>query len=293
VAESKRDQRAAAADTIGGSLRETLRAPHDPIGVTLEGFDPAATPCAPSEAEATAELVDELRPRLEHLHELLMAHEKHAVLVLLQGLDASGKSGTIKHVISAMNPVGVRVTSFKEPEGEEENEPFLERIKRALPDAGQLGVFDRSQYEDAIVPAVYEQDPPEKIDERVAAICEFENQLVADGTVIVKFLLNISYDEQRERFLRRLRRHDKRWKFSDADVETRRRWPAFHAAYGDVVGRTSTDIVPWYVIPADNKWYRNWAVAQILVDVLGELHDDFPRPDLDLDDLREQLAPPN
>ena len=280
-------------DSVGHKLREVLRVDHDPIGVTLDGFDPSSTPCAPSRREAEAELADELRPRLAELHEMLMAHEEHAVLLLLQGLDASGKSGTIKHVVSAMNPVGVRVTSFKEPEGEEEDEPFLERIRRALPEPGQFGVFDRSQYEDAIVPAVEEQDPPEMIDERVKAICEFENELVDDGTILVKLLLNISYDEQRERFLRRLDRPEKRWKFSDADLATRKRWHVFQAAYGDVVGRTSIDVAPWYVIPANHKWYRNWAVAHILVDAMSELHSDYPAPDLDIDALRAQLSAPN
>ena len=280
-------------DSVGRTLRELLRAPHDPTGVTLDGFDPSSTPCAPSRSEAEAELEEVLRPRLAELHDLLMAHEDHAVLLLLQGLDASGKSGTIKHVVSPMNPVGVRVSCFKEPEGEEEREPFLERIRRALPEPGQLAVFDRSQYEDAIVPAVQEQDPPEMIDERVKLICEFENELVDDSTVVVKFLLHISYDEQRERFLERLDRPEKRWKFSDADLETRKRWHAYQAAYGDVVGRTSIDAAPWFVVPSNHKWYRNWAIAHILVDVMSELHSDYPTPDLDVDELRAQLMAPN
>lgn len=281
------------APTTGAELRRRLRAPWDHTGVTLAGFDPDETPLAPSRSDAEAEFHEELRPALHDAHELLMAHAEHAVLLVLQGLDASGKSGSIKHVVSAMNPVGVRVTSFKDPDGEEEQEPFLARIERALPEPGELGAFDRSHYEDAIVPAVVERDTDDVIDRRVATIREFEDRLVSEGTVPVKCFLHISYDEQRERLLRRLRRPDKRWKFSDADLETRRRWPEFTAACGAVIGRTSTDAAPWYVVPADHKWYRNWAVAHLLLDHLRSLHDQHPRPDLDLDDLRRRLAPPN
>jgi PPK2 family polyphosphate:nucleotide phosphotransferase len=222
-----------------------------------------------------------------------MAHGTYRVLLVLQGLDASGKSGTIKHVVSALNPVGVRVTSFKEPDGHEEAEPFLARIERALPEPGQVGVFDRSHYEDAIVPAVHGRDTDDLIDERVSTIRRFEEELVANGTVVVKCVLNVSYDEQRERFRRRLRRPDKRWKFSDADLDTRRSWTQFIAAYGAVIGRTSTATAPWYVVPADHKWYRNWAVAHVLLDVLQGLHQDYPAPDLDLDALYARLEPPN
>lgn len=183
--------------SVGGQLRELFRVPHDPTGITLVGFDTRATPLAPSRSDAVEEFREELRPALHDAHELLLAHADHAVLLVLQGLDASGKSGTIKHVASAMNPVGVRVTSFTEPDSEEEDEPFLARIERALPQRGELGVFDRSHYEDAIVPAVEERDADDVIDRRVAVIRAFEERLVADDTVVIKCLLNISYDEQR------------------------------------------------------------------------------------------------
>lgn len=279
--------------SIGARLRGELCCPFDRAGINIEGFDAGATPHARSKKRAQRELEGELCSALFDAHELLMAHEERAVLLVLQGLDASGKSGTIKHVVSSMNPVGVRVATFKEPEGDEEDEPFLHRIERALPEPGQLAVFDRSHYEDAIVPAVHERDSDDVVDERIAAIRDFEERISHEGIVVVKCLLHLSYDEQRERFLRRLRRPDKRWKFSDADLETRRRWTQFVAAYGTVIGRTSTDVAPWYVVPSDNKWYRNWAIAHILLDVLRGLHDDYPHPDLGLDSLREELQPPH
>ena len=279
--------------SIGARLRADLRCPFDRAGINIEGFDPGATLHARSKRRAQRELEGELCSALFDAHELLMAHEERSVLLVLQGLDASGKSGTIKHVVSSMNPVGVRVTSFKEPEGDEEAEPFLRRIERALPEPGQLGVFDRSHYEDAIVPAVHERDADDVVDERIAAIRDFEERITHEGIVVVKCLLHLSYDEQRERVLRRLRRPDKRWKFSDADLETRRLWTQFVAAYGAVIGRTSTGVAPWHVIPSDHKWYRNWAIAHILLDVLRGLHDDYPHPDLDLEALRAQLQPPH
>ncbi len=277
----------------GAALRRELSVPFDPLGTNLEGYDSRATPFESSKKRAVRELVEELRPALFEAHERLMAHADRRVVLVLQGLDASGKSGAIKHVVSAMNPVGVRVSSFKEPTGEEEAEPFLARIERALPEPGMLAVFDRSHYEDAIVPTVRERESDDMVDARVDAIRRFEEDLVADGTVIVKCLLNLSYDEQRERFLSRLREPDKRWKFSEADLETRRSWSQFVAAYGAVVGRTSTEIAPWHVVPADRKWYRNWAIAQILLDVLRGLHDEHPRPDLDVAALQARLEPPN
>lgn len=279
--------------SCGAALRRELSVPFDPRGTNLEGYDSRSTPLASSKKRAVRELQEELRPALFDAHELLMAHADRRVVLVLQGLDASGKSGTIKHVVSAMNPVGVRVSSFKAPTSEEEAEPFLARIERALPEPGELAVFDRSHYEDAIVPAVHERESDDIVDARVDAIRRFEEDLVADGVVIVKCLLNVSYDEQRERFLSRLREPDKQWKFSDADLETRRSWSHFVAAYGAVIGRTSTELAPWHVVPADRKWYRNWAIAQILLDALRELHDEHPRPDFDVAALEARLEPPH
>jgi PPK2 family polyphosphate:nucleotide phosphotransferase len=276
-------------------MRDALRVPFERNGVTIEGFGPDATPCAPPRREAERALRDELLPRLTDLHDLLMANADRSVLLVLQGLDGSGKSGTIKHVISAMNPVGTCVTSFDKPTPREKAEPFLERIRRALPERGQVGVFDRSHYEDAIVPRALGQIDDAELGERIRTIVRFERGLVAKDVLVVKCLLLISYDEQRERFVGRLQRPEKQWKFSDADVSTRRQWPQFQAAYGEVIGRTSIDEAPWYAVPADHKWYRNWAVASLLVEILEALDQRYPTlaADIDVDAMCDQLAPPN
>jgi len=197
--------------------------------------------------------------------------------------------------VSAFNPVGVRVASFTEPEGEELNEPFLARIERALPDGGQIGVFDRSHYEDAIVPRALEGMTDDDFAKRIDQILDFEARLVDDGFVIVKCFLHIGYDEQRQRFLRRLDRPDKRWKFSESDLDTRRHWPAFHAACGDVIGLTSTETARWHVVPSDQKWYRNWAIASLLVEHLEALNLSYPDldPAIDPKAARARLAKPS
>ena len=261
--------------------------------VNLAGYDTAATPFVDDEDDAEDELEDEFAEQLFDLHELLFANEERAMLLVLQGLDCSGKNGTIKHVVIHMNPAGVRVASFGPPTEEEAEHEFLWRIRNELPRPGQLGVFDRSHYEDAIVPFALEDIDEDEFADRLDQINQFEKELANEGTVIVKCMLHISFDEQRYRFLRRLRRDDKRWKFDPSDIETRRRWNEFQAAYGRVLGATSTDHAPWYVIPSDHKWYRNWAIARLLIDTFESMGMSYPQPDFDLEDLRSQLEPPN
>ena len=215
------------------------------------------------------------------------------MLLILQGLDCSGKDGTIKHVVIACNPAGVQVASFVEPTKEEQDHEFLWRYRRCLPSPGHIAVFNRSYYEDAIVPLACATEPAEVVDDRIERINELEVELVDAGTVVVKCFLHLSYDEQRERFLRRLRRDDKRWKFSEADLVTRRRWNEFQAAYGSVLARTSPDHAPWLVIPADAKWYRNWLVARVLRATLVDMHLEYPRVDLDRARLEQLLQRPN
>lgn len=275
------------------TLSATFRARPVDNYVNLAGYDPADTPFMDDEDDAEDELEDAMHEQLFDAHELLFAEAERKVLLVLQGLDCSGKNGTIKHVVIAMNPAGVRTASFTKPTGEEVEEHFLERIRRELPWSGQLGVFDRSHYEDVVVPMALGTDDQATIDGRIDEINEFEADLVDSGTTIVKCMLHISFDEQRERFLRRLRRDDKRWKFSEADLETRRHWNAFQTAYGNMIARTTTDAAPWYVIPADHKWYRNWAIAKLLLATFDSMGAAYPQPDLDLDDLRSRLAPPN
>ena len=261
--------------------------------VNLAGYEPGETPFADDKSDAKKELRKTLTEELFDAHELLFAEKEKSVLLVLQGLDCSGKNGTIKHVVIAMNPAGVRTASWGPPTEEEKEHPFLWRYEQALPSPGQLGVFDRSHYEDAIVPLAEGEIDDGELDERIDEINDFEQRLTADGTTLVKCLLHISFDEQRERFLRRLRRDDKRWKFSQADLETRRKWNEYQSAYGVVVGRTSTENAPWYIIPADHKWYRNWAIAHLMLATFEAIGSAYPQPDLDLAELRSQLSPPN
>ncbi len=260
--------------------------------VNLAGYDPAETPFVESKSDAKDEL-EAMQEELFDAHELLFAEEERSVLLVLQGLDCSGKNGTIKHVVIAMNPAGVRTTSFVAPTKEEQKQHFLERHRVAVPGPGQLGVFDRSYYEDVIVPSALQTDDEDEIADRIKEINDFEAELAKNGTTVVKCMLHISFDEQRERFLRRLRRDDKRWKFSEADLETRRHWNAFQTAYGNAIAQTTNEAAPWYVIPADHKWYRNWAIAKLLLAVFDSMGCAYPQPDFDLDDLRARLAPPN
>jgi PPK2 family polyphosphate:nucleotide phosphotransferase len=222
-----------------------------------------------------------------------MAEQERAVLVVLQGLDGSGKSGTVKHVAAALNPVGIRVASFKAPEGKETDEPFLDRIRRELPGPGQIGFFDRSYIEDAIVPLALGEITDVELDERLDEINSFESELKKRDVVLVKCFLHLSYDEQRERFLRRLQRPDKHWKFSESDLDTRQLWPKFQMAYGTVIGRTNSSLAPWFAVPADHKWYRNWAVASLLAEHLAAMAPEFPAFTIDADAVRQRLEPPN
>ena len=269
------------------SLRDLLRV--EPGGmVDLAGFATDETPLINGKDEAKDGL-DDMEDRLFDLHEMLFAESDRSLLLVLQGMDASGKNGTIKHVVRLVNPAGVRVASFTEPTEEELEHEFLWRIRRELPGPGVLGVFNRSHYEDALVPIAERHDDAQK---QIEEIVEFEKELASTGTTVVKVFPHISYDEQRRRFLRRLRRDDKRWKFSESDLETRRRWTDHQSAYGQILSATHTEEAPWFIVPADHKWYRNWAVARILIETMEAMNLAHPQPDLDLEDLRARLEPP-
>ncbi len=276
---------------MADSIRGRLRAMVEDEAFTLAGYDPGATPLVDSKSDAKGEL-DELRSVLFDLHELMYAHEDRSLLLVLQGTDASGKNGTIKHVISGLNPAGVSVASFDEPDEVEREHHFLWRIEQEVPQPGHLVVFNRSHYEDLLVPMAEGTLDAGQIEQRFDDVLAFERKLIDGGTTIVKCLLHLSYDEQRERFLRRLRRSDKRWKFNPADLETRRRWDDYQRAYGEVVARTSTDDAPWYVIPADHKWYRNWAIAQILRETWSDWELEYPQPPIDIEEMESLLEGP-
>ena len=224
-----------------------------------------------------------LNRRLEALQELLYAQGRHKVLVVLQAMDTGGKDGTIRRVFEGVNPAGVRVASFKVPTHEELAHDYLWRVHADTPGNGQITIFNRSHYEDVLVVRVHDLVPEEVWSRRYDHINAFERLLADEGTTIRKFFLHISPEEQAERLRARLDDPTKHWKFSVGDLEERRRWADYSAAYEEVLSRTSTEWAPWYVVPADRKWYRDLVVASVLVDTLEGLEMAYPPPQDDLD----------
>lgn len=224
-------------------------------------------------------LLDESRAELLELQSVLYAEARRSVLIVLQGIDASGKDGTIRHVMSGLNPQGVTVTSFKVPEGEEKRHDYLWRVHRAVPEWGDIGIFNRSHYEDVLVVRVHELAPKEVWSQRYGQINCFERILVENGVRMLKFLLVIGKDEQAKRFAERLEDPTKNWKFSEGDTQERKFWDEYMEAYEDVVNQCSTEAAPWYVVPANRKWFRNLAVAEILRDELVAMKLKYPKPE--------------
>lgn len=254
-------------------LRETLRIQPN-SRVRLEGLDPGATH-GWDKAAAEPEL-DRQLARLADLQDRLWAEAKHSVLVVLQGIDAAGKDGTINKVMEAFNPQGCTVTSFKVPSAEELAHDYLWRIHKAVPRAGEIGIFNRSHYEDVLVVRVHGLVAKAVWWKRYDQINDFERHLTDSGTTIVKFFLSISRAEQRERFQARYDDPTKRWKFAMGDLQERKRWDDYQAAFDDALTKTSTEHAPWYVIPANHKWFRNLAVATILADTIEGLDPQYP-----------------
>ena len=244
--------------------------------VDLSAIDPASTVGAPGDKEATKEQMRAIRKEIAELQVPLYAEGKHALLVVLQAIDGGGKDGTIRHVFKGVNPQGCRVTSFKQPTDRELAHDFLWRVHQATPEKGEIGVFNRSHYEDVLVVRVHDLVPESVWRPRYRIINDFEHGLAAAGTRIVKFFLHISPEEQQRRFERRKSRPDKRWKYNEADQEEAKLWDDYQAAFRDAITQTSTAAAPWYVIPADNKWYRNWAVATTLLETLRDMDPQFP-----------------
>lgn len=255
--------------------------PGEPLD--LSARDPGSTEGAPGSKHDTKDATKELRDELIELHRRLWAESRRALLVVLQAMDAGGKDGTIRKVFSGVNPLGVEVTSFRAPTEVERDHDFLWRVHRRAPARGSIGIFNRSHYEDVVTVRVHRGVEEPVWRARYAQIRAFEELLGAAGTTVVKFLLHISKEEQAERLRSRLERPDKRWKFRLSDLDDRGRWDDFMVAYGDAVRETSTPSAPWYVVPADRKWYRNWAVLAILVETLEELDPRFPEAAEDLD----------
>jgi len=223
---------------------------------------------------------------LDRLQYLLYAEHKRALLIVLQGIDASGKDGTIRHVMTGCNPQGCHVTSFKKPSPEELAHDFLWRVHQAVPEYGDIGIFNRSLYEDVLVVRVHNLVPKDVWSKRYDQINEFEEILHQNNVRILKFFLHISKDEQKKRFQERIDDPDRRWKVSQADFDERKFWDDYVAAYEDVLTNCSTPHAPWFIIPANKKWFRNLAVSHIIKQTLEDMHMKFPAPSIDVKDLK-------
>jgi PPK2 family polyphosphate:nucleotide phosphotransferase len=261
----------------------------DGIHFRLKDFDPADTLGLKSKEHAH-EALERGIARLSELQEKLYAQDRWAILVILQAMDAAGKDSTIKHVMSGVNPQGCQVTSFKAPSADDLNHDFLWRTMRFLPERGNIGIFNRSYYEEVLVVRVHpeilaREKLPERLvsgkiwQERFADINAYENYLSRNGIVVLKFFLNLSKKEQKRRFLDRLDEPGKNWKFSTSDVLERQHWDEYMRAYEEMIRNTSTKSAPWFVVPADHKWFTRLTVAEAIIDSMEELDLSFPKVD--------------
>jgi PPK2 family polyphosphate:nucleotide phosphotransferase len=252
--------------------------------VALSEHNPRDSQLAESKQQGKQQLRD-LTKRLGELQELLYAEDGHKLLIVLQAMDTGGKDGTIRHVFKAVNPQGVKVASFKKPTAEELAHDYLWRVHEHTPGNGEIAIFNRSHYEDVLVVRVHELVPEEVWSRRYDHINEFERLLAEEGTTILKFFLHISLEEQARRLQTRLDEPTKQWKFSLADLGERERWDDYAAAYEAVLSKTSTKWAPWYIVPADRKWYRNLVVASAIVDAMEDLGMAYPPPEQGLDEV--------
>jgi PPK2 family polyphosphate:nucleotide phosphotransferase len=264
-------------------------------GDKVANIDTSATPGFKGKKADAAELQPERNERFAELQEMLYANSKAAddhrsVLLVLQGMDTAGKGGIVKHVVGAANPQGIEYTAFGVPTEEERKHAYLWRIRRALPRAGHIGVFDRSHYEDVLVVRVHNIVPPEVWGKRYDEINRFERKLVDEGTTIIKVAMFVSLDEQRARLAERLERPDKYWKFNPGDIDERLLWPAYQEAYQAMLERTSTDYAPWHVVPCDRKWYSRLAILELLIEALEALDLSWPPADFDVAAEKKRLA---
>lgn len=275
-------------------MKELLRAGND---LDLTAIDTRATPGFDGDKTAGRAALKSGADELATLQEQLFAAgragrtgEARRPLLILQAMDTAGKGGIIRHVVGAVDPQGVAIAAFKAPTEEERRHDFLWRIRKRLPSPGMIGVFDRSHYEEVLIHRVRGLSAPEAIEERYGLIREFEQELVADGILPIKVMLHISKDEQRERLAERIERPDKHWKYNPADVDERARWDDYLAAYRIAITRTDADTAPWYVVPADRKWYARLAVQHLLLDALRSLGLEWPPAHFDPDVERARLA---
>jgi PPK2 family polyphosphate:nucleotide phosphotransferase len=259
------------------------------LQIRLEDIDPDDTGDFKGNKDDGKETLDGINQELEALQYRLYAAQHHRLLVVFQGMDTSGKDGAIRHVFNGVNPQGVRVASFKAPTPIELDHDYLWRIHQRTPAKGEIVIFNRSHYEDVLVVRVHNLVPEETWRKRYDHIRHFEQMLVDEGTTILKFFLYINKKEQKERLLARLKDPDKNWKFDPNDLKERERWDDYLRAYEDAINLTSTDAAPWYVVPANRKWYRNLVIASTIVETLKKLNPQPPAPDEDLDIYRKQL----
>ncbi|GAA1259135.1 polyphosphate kinase 2 family protein [Oryzihumus leptocrescens] len=263
-------------------------------GFSLADVDPASTPGFDGKRRNAAELMTETDDELDDLQERLYADGTaggtRAVLLVVQGMDTAGKGGIMRHVVGSVDPQGVQHTAFKAPSEEERAHDFLWRIHKALPHAGQIGVFDRSHYEDVLIVRVRRLVPEAVWSARYEQINSFEAQVSAGGTEIVKVMLNISPEEQKLRLMSRLDRADKHWKYNPGDTDERKLWDEYMRAYQVALERCSTDVAPWYVVPADRKWYARLAVQQLLLERLRSMDPQWPTATFDVAAEKRRLA---
>ena len=257
--------------------------PHKPV--RLNDFDPDDTAGFEKDDKAHTRLEKNVS-RMEDLQYRLYAEGRRALLIVLQGMDAGGKDGTVRHVMSGLNPQGCRVTSFKEPSAEEAGHDFLWRIHKAMPARGEIGIFNRSHYEDVLIVRVHQLVPKSVWSARYDQINAFEKLMGENGVTILKFFLHISKHEQKQRLEERLKDPNRNWKVNPEDFKERRRWDDYMKAYQTALSRCSTSASPWFVIPSNKKWFRNLAVSQIIVETLERMNPKFPKPSFDLSRIK-------
>jgi PPK2 family polyphosphate:nucleotide phosphotransferase len=264
-------------------VRDALRVKPDELD--LAKIDPAGKPVGPKSKKNASSKLAAIGAELDELQEALYAEGlgggRRRVLLVLQGMDTSGKGGTIRHAAGLVNPQGLHIASFKKPTEEERRHHFLWRIRKHVPRPGFIGVFDRSHYEDVLVVRVEGLVPEAEWRKRYDEINDFEREISEQGVTIVKCFLHISPETQKERLLARLDKPRKRWKYNPGDLDARAKWSDYQEAYADVLRECSTLVAPWFVVPSDRKWYRNWAVAQLLLETMRELGPAYPEPDFD------------
>ncbi|HET9871348.1 MAG TPA: PPK2 family polyphosphate kinase [Propionibacteriaceae bacterium] len=275
-------------------LAQLLRLPTGPVD--LAGYDPRATTGFVGRKSDAGKITSALGPELSDLQERLFAAgraslpEARRVLLVLQGMDTSGKGGVIRHAIGMVDPQGVKIKAFKAPTAAERAQHFLWRVKEELPAAGMIGIFDRSHYEDVLIVRVHNLVEESIFDQRYDEINEWESSLADSGVTVVKCFLHISSEKQKERLGERLADPTKYWKYSPGDLAERAKWPTYVKAYETALERCNTPYAPWYLVPSDRKWYRNWAVAQLLAEHLRALDLQWPSADFDVEEEKRRLA---